>query len=192
MGVYTKIDPVGDHVEMYAMNEGHDGKVLFRKTFAPRSDGGTGEATENITMHWAIGMLRQNYSSFHEVPSVHVLTVEILGPAVTSGPCGDLIQAHSFEGWKFLDEGKATADDAAGSQLDASAVMETEYATRVIGMSCVGATSVVGDEACCVEGVRLSMRNTSEIAEAQTASMRHEESESRAELWHNVPETSDE
>eukprot|EP00966_Prymnesium_polylepis_P331107 7386685-Prymnesium_polylepis.1 len=129
MGVYTKIDPVGDHDELYAMGEGHDRKTLFSMTFAPRSDGGMGDAVGPPAKHWLIGEIPSAEGIDH-VHGVEELTVEIIGPAVVSprvatDACGDLVHAHTVEGWKFLDEVKAAVDDVADSDLDASAVMAT-------------------------------------------------------------------
>eukprot|EP00966_Prymnesium_polylepis_P101906 2360231-Prymnesium_polylepis.1 len=108
MGVYTKIDPESSHEVLYAMGDGHDRKTLFSMTFAPRSEGGMGEAVGPMARHWLIGQIPLS-ENIENVRGVSELTVEIIGPAIigpqaTTDACGDFIHAHTAEGWKFLDE----------------------------------------------------------------------------------------
>eukprot|EP00966_Prymnesium_polylepis_P040223 933394-Prymnesium_polylepis.1 len=63
------------------MGHGHDRKTFFSMTFAPRSDGGMGEAVGTPFKHWVIGEIL-SAEAFSQVSAVEELTVEIIGPAI--------------------------------------------------------------------------------------------------------------
>eukprot|EP00966_Prymnesium_polylepis_P234709 5429050-Prymnesium_polylepis.1 len=178
------------------MGVGHSQKQLYKQAFAPRLDEGHGEATGPATTHWVIGGIAADQPLIQSVNRPSSLTAEIIGPVGSSDACGDYIHAHR-EGWKFLDEVRAAEDDRQHDEqgdLDPSVVLATEYATRAIVVTCVGVMSAVGGEACCLEGVRLSIPKPDSAAAETTAmpqAMREQEHK-RDPLWHDVPESADE